>query len=56
VQRNGRQDKHIRERVAKAISVLGVVCGIRKRRFGKDWRRRIWLFDKLVWTVVGYER
>lgn len=22
---------------------------------GKDWGRRIWLFDTLVWTVVGYE-
>jgi len=49
VQRNGKQDMHIRERVAKAMSVMRVVWGIGKRRFGKDWRRRIWLFDKLVW-------
>jgi len=54
VQRNGRQDSHIRERVAKAMAVMGGVWGIGKRRFGKDWKRRIWLFDKLVWTVVGY--
>jgi len=53
-QRNGRQDKVIRERVAKAMSVMEVVRGIGKRRFGKDWRRKIWLFDKLMWTVVGY--
>lgn len=29
-------------------------CGIGKRRFGSDWRKRIWLFDRLVWAVVGY--
>lgn len=27
---------------------------MRKRRFIRDWRRRIWLFDKLVWTVMAY--
>lgn len=21
---------------------------------GSDWRRRVWLFDALVWTVVKY--
>jgi len=41
VQRNGRQDKYIKERVA--VSVMGLVWGIGKRRFGKDWKRRIWL-------------
>lgn len=25
--------------------------GIGKRRYRKDWRKRV---DKLVWTVVGY--
>ena len=28
-------------------------AGLGKRMFGKDWGRRVWLFDKLVWTVVG---
>ena len=28
--------------------------GIGKRKFGKDWGKRMWLFDALVWTVVGY--
>jgi len=54
VQRNERQDEHIKERVAGAMSVMRLVWGIGKRRYGKDWKRRIWLFDRLVWTVVGY--
>jgi len=53
-QRNGRQDKHIKERVGRAVSVMGLIWGIGKRRFGKDWKRRVCLFDRLVWTVVGY--
>lgn len=20
----------------------------------KDWKRRIWLYDTLIWTVMGY--
>lgn len=28
--------------------------GIGKRRYRENWGRRIWLFDKLVWSVVGY--
>lgn len=30
------------------------VWGIGKWRFGNDWGKRIWLFDKLVWTVMSY--
>lgn len=30
------------------------VWGIEKRRFGKDWGKRLWLFDRLVWTVMVY--
>lgn len=33
---------------------MGRVWSIGKR-FGRDWKRRIWLFDRLVWAVVGYE-
>lgn len=29
------------------------VWGIRKRKFEEVWGTRIWLFDVLVWTVVG---
>lgn len=30
---------------------MGQVWGIGKRRFGRDWGRRIWLFDRLVWVL-----
>ncbi|KMQ86830.1 hypothetical protein RF55_14087 [Lasius niger] len=53
-QKNGRQDGHIRERIKKAMGILGQIWGIGKRKFGKDLGRRIWLFDTLVWTVLGY--
>jgi len=33
---------------------MGQVWGIEKRRFRNDWGRRIWLFDRLVWTVLSY--
>lgn len=35
--------------------VIKQIWGIGKRRFAKDWERRVWLFDKLVWPVVSYE-
>lgn len=41
------------ERLRKGSAILGQVWGIGKRRFGKDWGR-IWLFDKLIWSVVSY--
>ncbi|XP_077255453.1 uncharacterized protein LOC143893678 [Temnothorax americanus] len=53
-QRNGGQEAQIRERIKKAAAVMGKVWGIGKRRFGKDWGKRLWLFDRLVWTVLSY--
>jgi len=54
LQRNGGQEAHIRERIRRAAVIMDQVWGIGKRRFGSDWGRRIWLFDKLVWTVLSY--
>jgi hypothetical protein len=54
LQRNGGQEAHVRERIKKAAAVMKQVWGIGKRRYGNDWGRRIWLFDRLVWTVLGY--
>ncbi|XP_077280504.1 uncharacterized protein LOC143907534 [Temnothorax americanus] len=51
---NGRQDEHVKERTRRGAALLGQVWGIGKRRFGGDWGRRIWLFDKLIWTVISY--
>lgn len=39
----------------RAAGIMGQVWGIGKRRYGMDWGRRIWLFDRLVWTVMGYD-
>lgn len=36
VQRNGEQEKHVKERMEKTATVMGQVWGIEKRRFGKD--------------------
>lgn len=33
---------------------MGQVWRIGKRRFRRDWGRRVWLFDVLVWLVMGY--
>jgi len=55
LQRNGGQEAHVKERVKKAAAVMGEVWGIGKRRFGRDWSRRLWLFDRLIWTIMSYE-
>lgn len=54
MQRNGRQRAHVRARVKKAAAILGQIWKIGKRRFGGDWEKRLWLFDKLVWMVLSY--
>jgi len=54
VSRNGKQEAHIRDRVKKAGGIMKQVWGIGKRRFGRIWQKRIWMFDTLVWTVMGY--
>ena len=51
---SGGQEEHVEERVRKGAAVMGKVWGLGQRLFGKDWGRRIWLFDRLVWAVVGY--
>lgn len=53
-QANGKQKAHVKERVKRAASIMGQVWRIGKRRYGRDWGRRIWLFDRLVWMVMGY--
>ena len=52
--RNGGQEAQVKDRVEKAARVMGQVWGIGKRRFGRDWKKRIWLFDRLVGTVASY--
>ncbi|XP_046142799.1 uncharacterized protein LOC123988066 [Osmia bicornis bicornis] len=52
--RNGGSEAQIKDRMIKAGVVMRQVWGIGKRKFGKNWKRRIWLWDKLVWTVIAY--
>ncbi|KMQ84472.1 hypothetical protein RF55_17685 [Lasius niger] len=52
MQRNGSQEAHIREKLKKGAAVMSQVWGIGKRKSKKEWEKRIWLFDKLVWTVM----
>ncbi|XP_076657552.1 uncharacterized protein LOC143361786 [Halictus rubicundus] len=54
IMRDGGQRKQVEDRIRKGAAVMGQVWRIGKRRFGNDWGRRIWLFDKLVWSVVSY--
>lgn len=37
--------------VIKVAVVMEEVWRIEKKRFGKDWGRRMWLFDRLIWAV-----
>jgi len=53
-QRNGGQEAHTKDRIKRAAAVMGQIWGIGKRRFKGDWGRRLWLFDKLIWTVLSY--
>lgn len=39
LQRNGRQEAHIKERIKRAATIMGERWGIGKRKFGKDWNR-----------------
>ena len=50
---NGDQKAHIRDRIKKVAGIMKQIWGIGKRRFKKDWKRRMWLFDTTVWPVIG---
>jgi len=54
IMKNGEQKEHVKDRVKRAARIMGQVWSIGKRKFGKDWSKRIWLFDKLVWSVINY--
>jgi len=54
-QKNGGQEASIKDRIKKAATVMGQVWRIGKRRFRRDIGKRLWLFDRLVWTVLSYD-
>lgn len=51
---NEGQKAHVRERVKKVMEVMSQVWGIGKRRFRRNWKRRMELFDWLVGSVLGF--
>lgn len=53
--RNGGQEGQVRDRVRKAGGALRSVWGIGKRIFRGNYVRRMWCFDTMVWTMLGYE-
>ncbi|XP_051167789.1 uncharacterized protein LOC127285695 [Leptopilina boulardi] len=53
-QKNGGHELNVRRRMERAGRVIGQVWGIGERRFKDDWKRRVWLFDVLVWSVMSY--
>lgn len=52
--KNGGQEGQIRDRVRKTGEVLRSVWGIGKRIFRGNYMRRMWCFDAMVWTMLGY--
>lgn len=54
-QRNRGKEAQVKDRVKRSAVIMGQVWGIRKRKFRGDWRRRLWLFNRSIWTVMGYE-
>jgi len=41
-------------RKRKGAAVMSEIWRIGKRKFGRDWGKRLWLFDALVWSVLGF--
>ncbi|XP_076298035.1 uncharacterized protein LOC143217535 [Lasioglossum baleicum] len=54
ITRDGGQRAHVEERLRKGAAAMGQIWAIGKRRFAKDWGRRLWLFDRLIWAVISY--
>jgi len=54
LRRNRDQEAQVKERVKKAMGVMGQVWSIGKRRFGGDWDKRIKIFDWLVGSITGF--
>jgi len=42
------------KRVKKGAAVMSQIWGLGKRKFGRDWGKKLWLFDALVWSVLGF--
>lgn len=54
LQRNNRNEQHVKERVKKANVIMKWVWGFGERKFKGDWKWRCKLFDTLVKSVLSY--
>ena len=54
IRANKDKKAHIRDMIKKAAGIVKQIWGTGKRRFKKNWKRRMWLFDTLVCPVIGY--
>jgi len=54
LQRNNGPESHIRERSRKAVVAMRQTWGLGKRLFPNDFKRRMFLFDTLVKSVLLY--
>jgi len=41
LQKNEEHEAHVRDGVAKAATILGQVWWIGKKRFGRNWKKRV---------------
>lgn len=49
--KNNRDDAHIREVTRKAAGIMAQIWGIRERKFGGDWERRMMMFNIIVKSI-----
>uniref|UniRef100_A0A6V7LC72 Uncharacterized protein n=1 Tax=Bracon brevicornis TaxID=1563983 RepID=A0A6V7LC72_9HYME len=52
--KDGKNGPHMGRRAKVAERLMRQVWGLGKRRLREDWKRGIWLFDVLVWSVMCY--
>lgn len=54
LQQNNGNEAHIKNMVKKARIVLGKVWGIAERNFRENWKKRIFIFEVLVESILMY--
>lgn len=54
MQKNGGQDRHIEERMRKAMTAIKQTWNIGERLFKEDFERRMKMFNALVGSIAFY--
>lgn len=52
--KNGGRETIVRDSIRRGVVLMRKVWRLGKRVFGRNWEKRLWLFDTLVWTVMSY--